>query len=218
MGVKERLLEFIESKGITVRDFERNCGISNGAVSKMTSNTRESTYNRLSIAYPDLNIEWLKTGVGEMICENLKKDVELTLNYDRRGSPVFDIDATCGAEVRDIYFTSDRIIGYIDLPEVRPNTKIVRANGDSMKPVINDGNFVAIREIHSWDTVFYGQIYLVLMEEYRMLKYLRRYEPDEENYVILRSENPNYDDMRVSKDKIIKLFIVENVLSVKIQL
>ena len=218
MGVKERLLEFINAKSITVRDFERKCGLSNGSVSKMTANTRESTYNRLSIAYPDLNIEWLKTGVGDMLTDRQVNDVEITMNYDRKGSPVYDIDATCGAEVRDMYFATDRIIGYIDLPEVRPNTQIIRANGDSMKPVINDGNFVAIREIHSWDTVFYGQIYLVLMEEYRMLKYLRRYEPDEENYIILRSENPNYDDMKVSKSMIIKLFIVENVLSVKIQL
>ena len=218
MGIKERLLKFIDAKGLKVRDFERNCGLSNGAVSKMTANTRESTYNRLSIGYPDLNIEWLRTGIGEMFSGKQKNDVEVTLNYDRKGSPVFDIDATCGANEREMYFTSDRIIGYIDLPDVRPNTQIVRANGDSMQPVINDGNFVAIREIHSWETVFYGQIYLVLMEEYRMLKYLRRYEPDEEKYVILRSENPNYDDMRVSKDKIIKLFIVENVLSVKIQL
>ena len=51
-----------------------------------------------------------------------------------------------------------------------------------------------------------------------MIKYIRRYEPDEENYIILRSENPKYDDIKLHKGKIRKMFIVENILSVKTQL
>ena len=51
-----------------------------------------------------------------------------------------------------------------------------------------------------------------------MIKYIRRYEKDEDNYIILRSENKEYDDIRLHKSKIIKLFIVENILSVKTQI
>ena len=77
---------------------------------------------------------------------------------------------------------------------------------------------VVIREIHNWDDIFYGQMYLILLDEYRMIKYIRRYEQDETNYIILRSENPLYDDIKLHKNKIRKLFVVENVLSVKTQL
>lgn len=134
------------------------------------------------------------------------------------GTPVYDIDATCGTESRNIEFTDEHVIGYIDLPGVNKNAYIIRANGDSMEPRIFDGNMVAIREIKSWEDVFYGQIYLILLDEYRMIKYIRKYEPDEENYIILRSENPAYDDIKLHKSKIRKLFIVENILSIKVQL
>ena len=74
---------------------------------------------------------------------------------------------------------------------------------------------VAVREIKSWDDIFYGQIYLVILDEYRMIKRIRRYEQDEDNYIILRSENAKYDDIKLHKGKIRKLFVVENILSVK---
>lgn len=134
------------------------------------------------------------------------------------GTPVYDIDATCGTESRDMDFTDEHIVGYVDLPGVNKNACIIRANGDSMEPRIFDGNMVVIREIKNWEDVFYGQIYLILLDEYRMIKYIRRYEPDEGNYIILRSENPKYDDIKLHKSKIRKLFIVENILSVRAQL
>lgn len=137
---------------------------------------------------------------------------------DYSGALVYDIDGTCGPENRDIDFTKDNIIGSVNLPGINKSSYIIRANGDSMEPRIYDGNMVVIREIQNWEDVFYGQIYMILLDEYRMIKYIRRYEPDEENYIILRSENPQYDDIKLHKSKIRKLFIVENILSVKTQL
>lgn len=134
------------------------------------------------------------------------------------GTPVYDIDATCGTDNREIEFAEDRIIGSVDLPEVSKAGKIITANGDSMEPVIRNGSRIVIRQVFGWEDIFYGQIYLILLDEYRMIKYIRRYEPDEENYIILRSENSKYDDIKLHKSKIRKLFIVENILSVKTQI
>ena len=134
------------------------------------------------------------------------------------GTLVYDTDATCGMDNREIEFAEDRIIGSVNLPEISKTAKIVTANGDSMEPVIYNGNRVVIREIFNWEDIFYGQIYLILLDEYRMIKYIRRYEQDEKNYIILRSENSRYDDIKLHKSKIRKLFIVENILSVKTQI
>ena len=68
MGLRERLLDYIAYKGIDKATLERKSGLSNDAVNKMGDNTRVSTLDRISNAYPDINIAWLKTGVGEMIC------------------------------------------------------------------------------------------------------------------------------------------------------
>lgn len=151
-----------------------------------------------------------------------RSDIEISANDIKEneftGTPVYDIDGTCGIDGREMRFADDSIIGSVNLLGISKSAKIITANGDSMEPVVHDGSRVVLREILSWTDIYYGQIYLILMEEYRMIKYIRRYEKDEENYVILRSENPRYDDMKIHKDKIRKLFIVENILSVKNQI
>lgn len=214
VSVKQRLIQFIKYKGIGQGKFEKTVGLSNGYINQLRHSPSPQKIQMIIGVYPDLNQSWLLTGEGEMLNtekqEGLKKDVDST--------PVYDIDATCGTQYRDIIFTEDTIIGHVSLPGISKDSCIVRANGDSMEPQIHDGNMVVIREIKSWQDIFYGQMYLILLDEYRMIKYIRRYEPDEENYIILRSENPKYDDIKLRKDKIRKLFIVENILAIKTQL
>lgn len=67
MDLKERLLSFIDYKGIAKQEFEIKAGLSNGAISKMGDNTRTSTLDKISNAFPELNINWLRTGEGPML-------------------------------------------------------------------------------------------------------------------------------------------------------
>ncbi len=66
-GLKERLLYFISSIGLEKSVFERNVGLSNGFVDKTTDNTRSKSLETISKVYPELNIDWLKTGKGKML-------------------------------------------------------------------------------------------------------------------------------------------------------
>lgn len=66
-NLNERILTFISHLGVNVAEFERNCNLSNGSVSKMGDNTRRSTLERISKIYPSLNLNWLLTGEGSMI-------------------------------------------------------------------------------------------------------------------------------------------------------
>lgn len=65
--MKERIIRFINYKGITIQAFELKAGLSNGAVSKMGDGTRRRTLEKISNSYPELNINWLLTGEGEML-------------------------------------------------------------------------------------------------------------------------------------------------------
>lgn len=67
--MNERILQFIDYLNIPVSEFERSCNLSNGAVSKMGDNTRRSTLNKICNTYPQLNIDWLLTGKGDMVKE-----------------------------------------------------------------------------------------------------------------------------------------------------
>ena len=66
MGLQERIREFIHYKSLTPKQFEQITGLSNGAFAKLSDNTRQNTINRISIAFPELNTNWLLTGEGEM--------------------------------------------------------------------------------------------------------------------------------------------------------
>lgn len=221
MGLRERILDFIAYKGIDKVTFERNSGLSNDAVGKMGDNTRMSTLDKISKAYPDINIAWLKTGVGNMLLSDERNEKTITVNQTavspskRKGALIYDIDATCGLNGRDIEFTDEKVIGSIDAPEINPESKIIFATGDSMLPLIASGDRVVIRKIESWDYFNYGQVYLIITNEYRLIKRVRRHPKDAENLILLRSENPNYDDIDLPKREIIHLFIVENILSIK---
>ena len=57
----------------------------------------------------------------------------------------------------------------------RSDLQVVRANGDSMAPGINDGDRVTIRRVTDMDEILYGQVYLVVTQNYTMLKRVKRY-------------------------------------------
>lgn len=215
--IKERTIEFIKYKGISVKEFEIRCGLSNGYVANMRKGYSAEKLKDVLSAYPELNRDWLLYNEGEMLKEQPTEPPPQVVEVVEHGTPVYDLDATCGDRSRPIVFTDEHIIGHVNLPNVSPTAVIIRANGDSMEPHIHDGDWIAVREVANLNVIYYGQVYLVITNEYRLLKYLRRDE-DEQHYVILRSDNANYDDIRLPKNEIRHLFIVENILSLHIKL
>lgn len=95
--MKERINTFIESLGISVSEFERLCGLANGAVSKMGDNTRMSTLDKISNVYPQLNMVWLRTGNGEMLkdgqtLQNVNKSTIVGGNVRGNGNNISNND------------------------------------------------------------------------------------------------------------------------------
>ena len=132
-------------------------------------------------------------------------------------TPVYDVDATAGASSgRNELFASENIVGWVNLPNMSPNCRIVRVSGDSMAPVIQDGDFVAVREVSNPNQIYWGQIYVVQLDDFRVVKYLRRH--TDPNMVVLRSENPNYDDMDVRRTDIHEMLLVQHVLHINSRL
>lgn len=67
MEVQKRLQQLIAAMGYkSVKSFEEECGLSNGLAMKLTARTTERTWRKITNAFPLVNIDWLKTGEGEM--------------------------------------------------------------------------------------------------------------------------------------------------------
>ena len=227
-SIRLQIADLVKRTGNTANSFARTAGLDPSNFKKMLNGDATITVKTLSKIRNAFGVDFglqseseaavLHDGKGGK--SDWKKYIsnEMIKEGDYSGTLVYDIDATCGMENREIDFANEDVIGSINLPYISKKSVIIRANGDSMQPKICDGDLVAIREIFSWDDVYYGQIYMILLDEYRMIKYIRRCAEDEEHYIILRSENDNYDDIKLRKSKIRKLFLVENILSIKNQL
>ena len=66
MNAKNRLMRYISHCGMSVRAFQRTASLPTTYVANMKSVTPKAA-DKISEAYPDLNIGWLLTGEGEML-------------------------------------------------------------------------------------------------------------------------------------------------------
>ena len=76
-----RIKEYIDFKGITNQKFEKEVGFSNGAFASQLKNNRTIGVDKLENilkTYPEINIEWLLTGEGEMLKNSCPKSEQYT--------------------------------------------------------------------------------------------------------------------------------------------
>lgn len=175
----------------------------------------EGLVNRMVV---DLGVSkaWLRDGHGLPFDKTpLARDISLREplcpGTTLRGTPVYDLDVTAGCRSLEAIFGEVRPVGTIDMPELSPQSNVVKVSGNSMAPRIVNGGYVAIRRISSLRNIFWGQIYVVELDEMRLVKYLRRH--SDPAMVILHSANPDYDDMDVARDDIRALYLVEAILN-----
>jgi hypothetical protein len=67
MTIKERTINFIKFKGLTVRKFELMCGLSSGYINAMRHGFGVEKLNNVLLQFPDLSREWLLYGEGTML-------------------------------------------------------------------------------------------------------------------------------------------------------
>lgn len=214
-----RIKELIKEMGVSQNEFASRIGTDSSNFSKMVNGklTMSSVLTNKIIVELGVSKEWLLEGKGKKFKSSVasnSKTVTLSPTIIKTavndGAKVYDIDVTAGPSGRSLMFSSEQIIGSINVPFINPENHIVKVSGDSMSPVINNGDMLAIREIKNLNLIYWGQIYVVLLEDYRMVKYVRKHEnPD---FVILKSANIDYDDIEIPRNEIRALFVVENII------
>ena len=208
----ERIKYLMREMGLRQVQFAERIGVDTSNLSKYLNAhmpLSDSFLNRLVVNL-GVSKEWLLDGT------DLPFGTVAT-SAAGTGTPVYDVDATAGmSSGRNELFASENIVGWVNLPNMSPNCRIVRVSGDSMAPVIMDGDFVAVREVSNPGQIYWGQIYVVQLDDFRLVKYLRRH--TDPNMVVLRSENPNYDDMDVRLADIHEMLLVQHVLHINTRL
>jgi len=89
MSFSKRIKHYIDYKNMSVRMFEKTCGINIGTLSRVIvkgSSIQSDNLEKIATAYNELNLEWLLTGKGEMlnIDHSSNSDSEKNKNSNRQ--------------------------------------------------------------------------------------------------------------------------------------
>lgn len=122
--------------------------------------------------------------------------------------PYYDVEITAG-RLEELFNESKKPPqGYIYAPHYR-DCIACHVKGDSMNDRIFPGSRLYVYYLKSKKYIDFGQVYLVVLEGYRLLKYIDP-DPADESRVILRSHNDEqYKNWSVEKADILHLFLVK---------
>lgn len=206
--VAERIKYLIQKSGMTQAQFAKRIGTDAANVSRVIKGKSQPSDSFLNKIVVNMGVskQWLASGDDVPYPRHSARD-----SHADNGAPVYNIDVTAGSTPLSRMFTDERIIGHVKLPGLDPELPIVRVSGDSMQPRLNPGCYISIRPMNPDSTISWGQIYVVVLPEYRLVKYVRRH--SDPSKVILHSENPRYDDMEIDRSEIQGLYLVENVIN-----
>ena len=249
MNTLKRIKQYIDYKGITNQNFEKQVGFSNGAFASQLKNNRTIGVDKLEnilIAFPELNPEWLLTGNGEMIKTKSKENVPINLgdkigdklgdkpnvkkryaielaekptntdieanNLGDAGIPLIPIDAMAGfgtGAVQVMHYDTSKYI----VPEFSELNVdfMIRVKGSSMVPKYNSGDLVACKKLVITDIFFqWNKVYVLDTEQGALIKRVKKGSRD--NYILLISDNKNYDPFELHLSKIFAVALVVGVI------
>ncbi|WP_372640226.1 helix-turn-helix transcriptional regulator [Ancylomarina sp.] len=208
--IRSRIIEYIDSKDISKYKFYKETKLSNGFLDKEGS-IRSDICEKISYQYPDLNLNWLLTGKGEMIISSEEKVInelppcvspELGL-----GVPYYDVDFSGGfnAIFNNQTLLPDHNIVFAPFKDAQLWCNVT---GNSMAEKINHGDIIALKELTNWeDNVLFGEIYAVVTDHIRTIKIIRK-SNNEDNYRLVPINTNEFDENEVKKSSILNVFTV----------
>ena len=220
----ERLSQFIQYQGVSVRAFEQSINASDGMIRRAIANKTDIQSKWLSVIaenYPNLNIDWLITGKGNMLKgklsattenDNVDKTEKLDLpsiNNEYQGAPYYNIDFIGGFDIvlNNQTINPDYYINFA--PYNKPGVIWCNITGHSMEPELNNGDFIAMKEMTDpIEYLPYGEIYGIVTDSYRTVNRVRM--SDRKGFIRLipTNKSPEYGEQEIPISMIRKVFAV----------
>ncbi len=212
--IKERILKYIDYKGINKRKFYQLTGISNGTLDK-TSGLSEFGIEKFVSTFSDINPEWLLTGKGEMLKSgNIDEPVlHPAVAGQKDAIPLVDVRANAGYGSFDSLITEGDISSHYVVPKfsrLKPDF-MIEITGNSMAPKYYSGDLIAVRKLESSEFIQWGRPHLIgTRNQGIMVK--RLYPSDQDGHYKCKSDNPEYPPFDVPRDEITGIALVVGVI------
>ena len=170
--VKERTIQFIKYKGISMKSFEELCSLSTGYVTSMRKGYGSEKLNNVLIAFPDLNRDWLLYGEGEML-----KSKNDPCDKDGSGNDEIEVEHVRllplfahGGSLSDFTVSvKDSDCEKVVSP-VKGADFAIQVTGDSMAPEYPSGSVILIKKINESSFIEWGKAYVLDTENGSVVK------------------------------------------------
>jgi len=189
-------------KAVRVSDF------SVSDIAKKLSISRDMVYNLFK-----------KEKLNEYYIEKLKANgIDLTANamepesQVKHGVPIYEVGSRIELVEIITKHKTDKIIGYIDTPQMRDSQLGIRINNDSKTSEFKRGSWIILREIKDKSVIEFDAPYLIITDEWMLIKYIS--EGNHKNHWVLKSNNNSNRGMEIPIDKIKHLLVITNCVAV----
>ncbi len=216
--VKDRTLEFIKFKGLTMKAFEQRCDLSTGYVTSMRKGYGSEKLNNVLTAFPELNREWLLYGEGDMLSSTSSAQPQPSVKNERVADdevykvPLVPISAL-GGSLNDFNTTVCRDDCETVISPIKDIDMAIKISGDSMEPEYPSGSTVLIKKINEHAFLEWGKVYVLSTCNGTVIK--RLMPTDDPNKVLCESINPKYPPFEVSLEHVYGVYIVMMCMSFK---
>lgn len=219
MTATERVRQYLDYKHLSKYRFYKDTETSNGYLDRDGSIGSE-IYEKIIYHYPDLNIEWVITGNGNM----LKAD-DQTSSDNRQASPVAEpadprigiplipTEAFCGYGTPT--FEDQVIEEYYYVAEFKQADFLMRVKGNSMYPKYSSGDIIACRKIQDMLFFQWNKIYAIYTNSQGVMVKRVRESARGDEYITLVSDNSNYAPFDVPRSDIAAIALVIGVIRVE---
>lgn len=206
--IKDRIKIFINYLGIGQSKFEKECNLSNGYINNLKGNIGTSKLEYILKTHPELNINWLVYGEGEMLKTTLPT-VKQT-NNPKEGIPLIPIEAMAGALTCDTTVLEHECDRYV-VPMFKGADFLIPVKGSSMYPKYSSGDIVACQRVDMNNLFFqWNKVYVIDTNQGALIK---RIKPGhDENHILIVSDNEKYDPFELPYSAIHAVALVIGVI------
>lgn len=196
----QRVDELMSALGLSQSEFASRIGVGPNAITNWKSRgIQGSSYEKIATAFPQVNMDWLKNGNGEMFVSQ-----EEPVTNTRPHIPTM--------------VTAGSLVGFSDAVkagdcEMRPVISAfpeydytMTVKGNSMEPKFETGDTIAIRKVHS--NIEWGHVYVIDTADGAIVKRLY----DEDRCYRCVSYNKEYPDMLIEKDQVFGVYKVVGLI------
>lgn len=216
--VKDRTLEFIKFKGLTMKAFEQRCDLSTGYVTSMRKGYGSEKLNNVLTAFPELNREWLLYGEGDMLSSTSSAQPQPSVKNERVVDdeaykvPLVPISAL-GGSLNDFNTAVCRDDCETVISPIKDIDMAIKISGDSMEPEYPSGSTVLIKKINEHAFLEWGNVYVLSTCNGTVIK--RLMPTNDPNTVLCESINPKYPPFEVNLENVNGVYRVIMCMSFK---